>query len=62
MTSHCHIQVTRIELALANATLLNITAASNPHLWKAALVSILLSCWVLHVAVISPCCVDRESV
>lgn len=36
--SLCCAQITRIELALANATLVNLTAASHPHLWKAAVV------------------------
>ena len=43
----CNVQATRIELALANATLVNLTAASHPHLWKAAVVSPLMQHTVL---------------
>ncbi|MCJ1422974.1 hypothetical protein MMC29_000855 [Sticta canariensis] len=34
------VQVVRIEMALANATLANLTEASNPHLWHAAQTSV----------------------
>lgn len=34
------LQISSLDLALANGTLITLTPESNPHLWKAAQVSI----------------------
>ena len=46
-------QVVRIEMALANATLANFTKSANPHLWHAAQVWLM---YMLHQEAVSHNC------